>query len=157
MRSLTWTLQNWRLKARGVGSHAWEEFPATDCASVHLGGVANFDELRFPTKGWSGGTLRTFDVKKREWSIYWVSSRLGQLLPPVVGGFVGDRGEFYGDDDDDGRPVKVRFVWTKQGPDHAHWEQSFSYDGQSWEVNWTNDLTRADASTCKPTDYAAGP
>jgi len=36
---------------------------------------------------------------------------------------------------------------VKKGPDHAHWEQAFSLDGKTWEVNWMNDLTRANAST----------
>ena len=75
--------------------------------------------------------------------------RTGKIYPPVVGGFAGDRGEFYGEDDDDGKPVKVRFVWTKDGRDRAHWEQSFSYDGKTWEANWRNHFTRADlAATC---------
>ena len=144
-----WTLDNHRLKVRGVGSNDWDEFPATICATIYLGGVANVDEIRFPTKGWSGVTLRTFNVKTRQWSIYWVNSRDGVLFPPVVGGFDGDRGEFYGEDEDNGRPVKVRFVWTKLGPDRARWEQAFSPDGRAWEVNWTNDLVRADAATCQ--------
>jgi hypothetical protein len=93
-------------------------------------------------------TFRTFNVKKRQWSIYWVNSRDGVMFPPVVGGFDGDRGEFYGEDEDDGRPVKVRFVWTKLGPDRAHWEQAFSSDGRTWETNWMNDLVRADPATC---------
>jgi hypothetical protein len=139
-----WTLQNRRLKARLVGSHDWDEFPAVDCAAIYLGGVVNVDELHFPTKGWSGVTFRNFDTEKRQWSIYWVNSRNGKMFPPVVGGFEGDRGEFYGEDDDDGRHVKVRFLWIKHGPDHAHWEQAFSVDGKTWEVNWMNDLTRAD-------------
>ncbi len=42
--------------------------------------------------------------------------------------------------------VKVRFLWIKQGPDHAHWEQAFSLDGKTWEVNWVNELARADPS-----------
>jgi len=142
-----WTLQNRRLKARWVGSNDWDEFPAVDCGAVYLGGVANVDELHFPSKGWGGITFRTFDVEKRQWSIYWVNSKTGKMFPPVVGGFEGDRGEFYGEDDDGGRPVKVRFLWIKHGPDHAHWEQAFSLDGKTWEVNWMNDLTRADPST----------
>jgi hypothetical protein len=48
-----------------------------------------------------------------------INSKSGILFPPVEGGFIGDRGEFYGTDDDDGRPVKVRFVWTRRGPNAA--------------------------------------
>jgi hypothetical protein len=144
-----WTLQNRRLKKRLAGSNEWEEFPAVDCAQLYLGKVVNVDELVFPTKGWAGVTFRNFDIEKRQWSIYWISSRAGKVTPPVLGGFSGDRGEFYGDDVDDGRPVKVRFLWIKQGPDHAHWEQAFSLDGNTWEVNWVNELSRADpAKVC---------
>jgi hypothetical protein len=139
-----WTLQNRRLKARLVGSTEWEEFPAVDCGAIYLGGLVSIDELFFPTKGWGGVTFRHYDLEKKQWSIYWVNSRDGKLYPPVVGGFDGDRGEFYGEDTDEGRPVKVRFLWIKHGPDHAHWEQAFSLDGVTWEVNWMNDLTRAD-------------
>ena len=141
-----WTLRNRRLKKRLVGSNDWEEFPAIDCAQLYLGNVVNVDELHFPTKGWAGVTFRNFDLEKRQWSIYWISSRAGVVTPPVMGGFSGDRGEFYGVDEDEGRPVKVRFLWIKQGPDHAHWEQAFSLDGKTWEVNWVNELTRADPS-----------
>ena len=144
-----WTTHQRRLKARGVGSTEWEEFPATLCMSLYLDGMVTADELYFPTRGWAGFTLRTFDLEKRQWSIYWVSSTTGRLEVPVVGGFEGDRGEFYGEDRDDGRPVKVRFTWTKIDHDHARWEQAFSYDDRSWETNWTADFTRADpATTC---------
>ena len=112
--------------------------------------MATVDELYFPTKGWSGLTLRTFDKDKRQWSIYWVSSSTGRLDPPVVGGFDGARGEFYGTDQDDGRPVKVRYTWSKIDDDHARWEQAFSYDDRMWETNWTADFTRADPGvTCE--------
>lgn len=29
-------------------------------------------------------------------------------------------------------------------PGHAHWEQAFSLDGKTWEVNWMIELTRTD-------------
>jgi hypothetical protein len=58
-------------------------------------------------------------------------------------------GEFYGEDRDDGRPIKVRYTWTKLDRDHARWEQAFSYDDRTWETNWTADFTRADpAQAC---------
>lgn len=137
-----WTLQNRRLKVRGVGSNEWEEFPAVTQARQQLGAMVNVDEINYPTKGWSGLTVRVFNPEKRQWSIYWVSSKRGVVDPPQVGGFTGNRGEFYGEDEDEGRHVKVRYIWVKTGPDTAHWEQAFSYDGKTWETNWTNDLVR---------------
>ena len=65
----------------------------------------------------------------------------------MLGGFSGARGEFYGTDRDGGRPVTVRYAWTKLDRDHARWEQAFSYDGRAWEVNWIADFVRADATS----------
>jgi hypothetical protein len=139
-----WNVANRRLKARGVGTDAWDEFPATAVGRLHLGGVANIDEISFPTRGASGLSVRTFDRKRREWSISWISSQEGRLFSPVHGGFSGDRGLFFGDDEDGGREVRVRYTWTKPAPDEAHWAQAFSYDrGATWETNWLMDFTRA--------------
>jgi hypothetical protein len=142
-----WTTRQRRLKARGVGSSEWEEFPATLCMSLYLDGMATVDEIYFPTKGWAGLTLRAFNLEKRQWSIYWVSSVSGKMEPPVVGGFDGNHGEFYGEDQDNGRPVKVRYMWNKLDRDHARWEQAFSYDNRTWETNWTADFARANPTT----------
>ena len=145
-----WTTRQRRLKTRGAGGAEWEEFPATLCMTPYLGGMATVDELYFPTKGWAGLTLRTFDLEKGQWSIYWVSSASGRLEPPVAGGFDGNHGAFYGEDQDNGRAVKVRYTWDKLDRDHAHWEQAFSYDNRTWETNWTADFVRADhATTCE--------
>jgi hypothetical protein len=139
----SWKIANRRLEARGVGATVWDEFPAQSRGQVLMGGVVNVDEVAFPTKGWSGVTFRTFDIARRQWSIYWVNNRDGRMQSPVYGGFDGDVGLFYGDDEDNGRPVKVVFKWTKRGPDAARWEQAFSYDGgATWETNWINWLTR---------------
>jgi hypothetical protein len=147
-----WTIQQRRLEARGVGSTQWEEFPGTLCMALYLDGIATVDELYMPKTGRAGLTLRTFDLDKKQWSIYWVSSATGKLDPvPVVGGFQGDRGEFYATDQDNNRPIKVRYLWTKFDHDHARWEQAFSYDDRTWETNWTADFLRAD-----PTVACAG-
>ena len=141
-----WTTHQKRLKSRGAGGSDWEEFPATQCLSLYLGGLATVDELYMPTKNRAGLTLRTFDVSKRQWSIYWVSSSTGQLDPiPVVGGFQGNHGEFYAPDEVDHRPVKVRYMWDKIDHDHARWQQAFSYDNRTWETNWIGEFTRADS------------
>jgi hypothetical protein len=138
-----WNHKNRRLKERGVASQDWDEFPAITRTTQYLGGMVNVGAVDFPTKGWSGVTVRAFDPERRQWFIYWISSRKGVVGPPQVGGFTGNRGEFYGEDEDDGRPIKVRYTWIKTGPDSARWEQAFSYDGKTWETNWTSDLVRA--------------
>ena len=145
-----WTTHQRRLRARGVGSDEWEDFPATLCMTPYLDGMVTADELIFPTKGWAGFTVRTFDLEKHQWSIYWVSSASGRMESPVVGGFDGNHGEFYGEDHDGDRPVKVRFTWDELDHDHARWQQAFSYDDRTWETNWIADFTRADtAGTCE--------
>jgi hypothetical protein len=142
-----WITKQRRLKARHVGSSEWEEFPAMECLTPYLGGMATVDELYMPDTKRAGLTLRTFDLEKRQWSIFWVSSSSGKIdLDPVVGGFQGDHGEFYAQDEDNHRPVKVRYMWDKIDHDHARWQQAFSYDDRTWETNWVADFTRADAS-----------
>jgi len=143
-----WTTKQHKLKARGVGSSDWEDFPAVLCNVRYLGGGATVDELWAPTQQRAGLTLRMFDPAAKQWSIYWASSATGKLDPvPVVGGFEGSRGEFYNVDHDGTRPIKVRYIWTKVDADHARWEQAFSYDDRTWETNWTADFTRGDTAT----------
>ena len=96
-------------------------------------------------RGFQGLTFRTFNSERREWSIYWVNSDAGILQEPVFGRFEGGVGRFYGVDVDNGRPVRVIYVWQDITPTSAHWAQAFSYDaGFSWEVNWTMQFTRAE-------------
>lgn len=140
-----WTTQQRRLKARAVGSSEWVEAPPNrHCAAARLDGGAIVEESRFPSKAPAGLFLYTFDSQRLQWSIHWVSAKTGQMDPPVVGGFVGTRGEFYGSDEDNGRPIKVRIIWTTTDREHARWEQAFSYDNRTWETNWISDYTRAD-------------
>ena len=138
-----WDFVNKRLRKRWVGSKDWETFPASLHCESRMNGVVNIDEGVFPTKGWSGMTLRVFNLEKKQWSLYWINSSRGEMLQPVVGGFTGDKGYFYGDDTDDGKPIIVRYEWTRQGANTAHWEQAFSVDGKTWETNWIIEHTRA--------------
>ena len=122
----------------------WDEFTGvTRCWSA-FDGAANLDEIVFPEKGYSGLTIRLYDSSTDEWSLYWVNSRIGLTLPPVVGRFEDDGvGRFTGDDVYDGRPIKVIYRWSDIKPDSCRWEQAFSVDGgTSWETNWTMQFTR---------------
>ncbi|MEU6234873.1 hypothetical protein [Kitasatospora sp. NPDC047058] len=139
----TWDVANRRRTDFLDAASPWEEFPAVSRATRHFGGGANVDEIEFPTRGFSGLTLRLYDPAARTWSLYWSSSRTGTLFPPVVGRFTDGRGEFHGDDHYDGRAVRVRFVWSGVTADSARWEQAFSADGGgTWVTNWIMDLTR---------------
>jgi predicted dehydrogenase len=111
--------------------------------SVHFDGNANFDEVIFPTKGFSGLTLRLYNPDTGQWSLYWASKRTGILFPPVTGGFKDGTGEFLGEDTHNDVPVLVRFRWTGITAGSARWEQAFSADGgQTWLDNWYMDATR---------------
>lgn len=140
-----WATQQRRLKARDIGSSEWVDAPANrHCAVSYLDGKAVVEESRLPGNAAAGLFVYAFNSQKRQWSIYWVSGKTGQMDPPLAGGFVGTRGEFYGEDEDNGRPIKVRVIWTVTDRDHARWEQSFSYDNRTWETNWISDYTRRD-------------
>lgn len=138
-----WTVAHRRLKRRGAHCHEWDEFSgATTCRGL-MGGVCNVDENHMTERGFAGVTFRAFDVARRTWSIYWVNAMEGLMGEPVHGRFEDGVGRFYGHDLDDGRSVKVAFVWTIESPDRARWSQAFSYDhGRTWEENWTMDFTR---------------
>lgn len=142
----SWQIANRRLspilsgRTDGV---TWDEFAASSTCRHLLDGVANVDEMCAPERGFIGASIRTFDLDRREWSIYWVSDRDGRLQPPVVGRFTDGVGTFDGDDEYEGRPIRVRFTWSDITSTSARWQQAFSADGgQTWETNWVMNLTR---------------
>jgi len=125
---------------------AWIEFDGTCAARKILDGHGNSDEsyIGLPGSPYRGMSLRTWDSERRLWSIYWLDSRRpGHLFPPVHGGFDKGVGTFYGDDSFKGRPIRVRYLWSRITTTSARWEQAFSLDeGNSWETNWIMDFTR---------------
>jgi hypothetical protein len=142
-----WKVQNRRLRERLAGSDEWEEFEATAKAWPILGGLGNEDIYRTDHDGgFIGMSFRFFDPKTRQWSIYWADSRrLGVLDPPVIGAFDGDVGVFEGEDVFKGRPILVRFTWSRVTTPTPRWEQAFSDDGgRTWETNWVTDFTRTE-------------
>ena len=140
----SWDVANRRLPKPLTDSQDWDEFRSTSQCRGVLDGAGNLDEISAPDRGFSALTLRLFDPERKEWSLYWASSRTGLLYPPVVGTFDNGRGDFYGDDTHDGKPVKAHFIWSDITPTSARWEQEFSADGgQTWESNWVMEFTRA--------------
>jgi len=140
-----WTVRHRQLKRRLVGESDWIVFGGRTTTRLMLGGLGNIDEnvIDKPGGAYEAVTLRLFDPALRQWSIWWIDSRNPALEPPVQGRFVDGVGRFFGDDVLDGRPIKVRFIWSNITARSAHWEQAFSADdGRSWETNWLMDFER---------------
>jgi hypothetical protein len=140
----SWDASQRRLRKWLVGSDDWETFPGHTVCYRMFGGAANVDEITFPTLGRGGMSVRLYDPATDLWSIYWASTTVpGVLGPPVTGRFVDGVGEFFGDDEHEGRLVRVRYRWTDITATTARWQQAFSADQEeSWETNWTMDFTR---------------
>ncbi len=141
-----WKVHNRYLKSRLTGSTEWTEFDGRVEVLPILGGLGNVDRFSTTRNGTrlEGTTLRLFNPATGEWSIYWVDNvRAGVLQAPMVGRFNGSIGEFFGDEEVNGKKVLCRFHWTHQDRNTARWEQAFSADaGHTWETNWTMEFTR---------------
>ena len=142
----SWHVAHRRLKDRLVGCTEWVSFAGTSVAQKILGGLGNLDDnaLELPSGAYRAVTLRSFNPATLQWSIWWLDGRNpGNLDVPVVGSFSEGVGSFYADDTLDGKPIRVRFLWTLPAPEGPRWEQAFSPDGGvTWETNWVMDFTR---------------
>ena len=141
-----WNVVHRKLRERLVGNTEWFEFPGTLEVAPILGGLGNFDQnvLSDPKGTYEASSLRLFNPRQKQWSIWWFDARLPALDPPVVGGFQGNKGTFYSRDVFKDRPIRVRTTYEPLAPEHAQWTQAFSPDdGATWEVNWIMDFRRA--------------
>jgi len=133
-----------------TGSTTWVELDGTGVCYKIWDGRAELDtiEVDGPTGHIEGLTLRTYNPQTHQWSLYWANSKDGKVVAPQIGEFKNGRGEFYAQDDLNGKIIFVRYSWTNLNTDTPHFEQSFSNDGgKTWEVNWITDQTRVpDAS-----------
>src|SRR5690349_14612760 len=147
LRAGCWTIHNHVLKERLAGSHDWFDYEGSQRLWITLGGYGNVDdtELRKQEGTYYGVTVRTYDPKTSSWSIWWYDGRTpsDNVDPPLRGRFKDGVGTFYADGDLNGKPIKVRFIWSGITAKAAHWEQAFSGDGgKSWETNWTAEFSK---------------
>lgn len=148
----TWRVANRRLCHPLESSDGpWEEFRTEAVVRPVLGGLGNTDTLVSHSgpngEPVEGLTLRLFDPSDGTWRIWWTSTRQpGRLDPPMTGGFAGTHGIFFGTDEVEGQPIRVRFDWYAQTDERARWEQAFSLDdGATWTTNWIMNFTRSTA------------
>src|SRR5205809_7041462 len=126
---------NWKahvrqLPDRLVGSTTWVEYDGISNHKKLLDSNANFEEFEVdnPEKHLhiKGQTLRLYNPDSHQWSIYTLDLDKGVLnLPPVVGKFNGNRGEFYDQEQYNGRSILVRYIWLNISPKSARMDQSF--------------------------------
>ena len=144
-RDFDWEIGTWRTGVRVLAeplsesADEWLEFTGTSLVRPLMDRRANVVELDVAGENGriEGMNLRLYEPQARRWSLSFVSMRDGLLTPAVFGGFRDGAGEFYGDDQLGGRPIKVRFLVFRQGSDKARFEQAFSGDGgTTWETNW---------------------
>jgi hypothetical protein len=141
-----WKVHNRQLVKPLSGSDKWVEFDATSIARPIWNGSANMDEFEanIPAGHIEGMSIRLYNAKSHQWSIYWASHSAGTIgFPPTVGKFNNGRGEFFDQEDYNGKNIFARYVWTVASADSCQWEQAFSEDGgKTWETNWIMVFTR---------------
>ena len=141
-----WAVSHRRLRKRLAGDTNWDEFGGTCDTRPILGGLGNFDDnvIDLPGGSYRAATLRTFDPATRQWSIWWIDGRNPLTIDvPMRGTFADGVGTFLCEDVFEGRPIQVRFLWSRITEKSARWEQAFSPDGgKTWETNWIMDFAR---------------
>src|SRR5688500_4176626 len=139
-----WELGSWRSDVRVLadplsGTEEWLRFSGTSAVRPLMDGRANVVELDISGEAGriEGLNVRLYEPQADRWSSTFVNMRDGLLTSSVYGGFHDGVGEFYGKDQLDGRPIEVRFLIFRQGPNKARFEQAYSDDGgATWETNW---------------------
>jgi hypothetical protein len=141
-----WNVTHRRLKERLASCDDWVEFPGTSETRKVLGGHGNVEDnlLELPDGAYRAVALRSFNALNNEWAIWWLDGRTPWTMDaPVIGKFVDGVGLFYAEGLFNGKPVQIRFTWTKITDDTLRWEQAFSPDaGATWETNWTMRFAR---------------
>jgi len=136
-----------------TSSNEWIEFDGTSTTQKLWDGAAHLEQ--FETTGSTGKveglTYRLYRPEAHQWYIYWVNRKDGILgMPAMVGEFKNGVGEFYDQEEFNGKMIYVRFIWSQITPNSGHFEQSFSEDGgKTWEVNWITDQTRVNDASAK--------
>jgi hypothetical protein len=127
-----WRIDHRRLKSPGE----WDEFKGEATCWTLLNGVASIEELRIPSRNFSGMGVRVLDVEKKIWSDFWVNAKSGVLAPPGLTGT-------FKDGEDNGKKIRVAGIWDRITPKSCRWRQGVSRDGgKTWEYSWFMDWTK---------------
>ena len=145
-----WKTHSSRLLHPLSGSSTWSDMDGITVVRKVWDGRANLAE--FKADGPAGRiellSLRYYNPTARQWSLAFATPKGGTLSIPCVGEFRNGRGDFYDQEEFNGKYILVRFSIWKITEDTAQSEQAFSADGgKTWEVNWVNKYTRMNDQT----------
>jgi hypothetical protein len=140
-----WKTHIRRLQKPLTGSSAWTDYDGTSVVSRVWGGRASLLELDAsgPTGHIEGLGLRLFNPQSRQWSLNWVNSSDPVMTTPMIGRFAHGQGQFYDQEEFQGRMIMSRNGFSAITPNSSHFEQAFSDDdGKTWETNWIMTFNR---------------
>ena len=128
----TWKSYLRRLVHPLSGSTTWVEYDGSTVVRKVWKGAANLVELN--VNGTAGHitalSLRLYDPASHQWSLNFANRAVGQITPPpTVGGFKNGRGEFFDEEEFNGRKIRVRFVISDITATSCRFEQAYSDDG----------------------------
>lgn len=152
-----WELGDWNIKISRLqkpltGSTTWTELDGKVVCRKIWDGKANLAEVTVdaPSGRSEFLALRLYNPQSRQWTNTFSSLDSGALGVPMTGEFKNGRGEFYDQEEFNGRMIMVRFIFTPLTADSGRSEQAFSEDGgKTWENNWINVYTRAKDASVK--------
>ncbi|HVR45649.1 MAG TPA: hypothetical protein VMT95_03265 [Candidatus Binatia bacterium] len=142
-------LGSWRTHIAYWNRSNWVHITGTVVNRNLWDGNGDIEEILSPSL--QGMTMRLYDARSHEWSLYWANRRDGTVGAPMVGHFAGGVGDFYNQETDHGHTVFLHQRYVTSPSNGYHFEQSESSDGgQSWKPNFVADLTRLSSDASEP-------
>ena len=148
-----WRTHISRLDHPLTGSTTWLKYEGTLTVRKVWNGRAQLEELEAdgPTGHMEDLLLFLYNPQSHQWSLNFANVKGGTLSVPTVGEFKNGRGEFYDQEEFNGRMILVRNVWMDITANSCRFEQAFSDDGgKTWETNWIAVDTRVNDEGQKP-------
>lgn len=140
-----WKTHIRRLQKPLTGSRTFIDYDGTSVVGKVWGGRASLLELEAsgPAGHVEGVGLRLFNPRSHQWRLNWANSSDPVMTTPMVGRFVHGEGQFYDQEEFEGRIIMARNGFSAIAPNSSHFEQAFSDDaGKTWETNWIMTFNR---------------
>ena len=141
----TWKTHSSRLLHPLSGSKDWVDMDGLTVVKKVWNGRANLAEYKAdgPVTHVELMALRYYNPDAHQWGVVFATPGGGTLSVPCIGEFRNGRGDFYDQEEFNGKYILVRFSIWKISENTAQSEQAFSDDGgKTWEVNWINKYAR---------------